>query len=728
MEINISSAASRSWVLFNPQGGEPREAVATHRILDEAELDVAGAARVGDGTDRTRLAVSLAGTVTIGAQRRALVRLAEFGVALRPAPTLVPALSEDQFEALDLPADDPSWDELEYHDADGEPIEENQRAYAERPQNCPAAMPAMVAGHLTLEEARTLCAQEATALLDEAFDTCAETEAQVWTLAAAGSVSIVHQRVCRMGTSSQAFGLVTWLHHDATGQRATLLSGHPYLFVSDDNWSDSETEPVLKGRLPMFAEAPLAVFPLAPNRLAIAARDRRILVIDPATLRVVSTIASPSSAEDIDLLGLVSDGRHLLQLDNDGRFHVFSLADGAPTLSGLYVDDELVVIDPDLRYQATPEGARYVQVKFPGDSVLYSLSNLAAPLKTEGLAAARLRSRAAPGAPPPIGRPPRVDIVSREGDQVRLRLSASGELARLSLFRDGMRIADVPTSGALDEVVVELPALPETRWFALQAVDQNGLSSRTVALPQYASGNVAAGRLFVLAVGTDRFDAPDIAPLRFAVADARAFAGAFQNPGRHAGVEVLADDPDLASSLAARLEAIAARMRQQDTLFLHIAGHGLTDASGRLHLAHRGTRLANLNGTALSFDALAGRLAVLPGRTVVFWTPATPARQARPPMTMRSTSCCARTDRSPFWPLPRGGSSASRARSCAAAPSPARSLRPLPTHGRTWTAMESSNSTSSMPRSRPTSSGPPTPIRPPGSPSRDSSGRCLCID
>ena len=627
---DLAAPEVRSWVLFNPEDDEPREVVASHRIQDRAGSGPA-LALVDDGSGLTRGAMALSKTVGIGAQRRALVRLAEFGVVLRQPPRLVPALTDEQYDALDLPEDDPSWDELDYYDEDGEPIMENLRALAARPQNCWAAMPAMVARRLTLDEARTLCAREATALLEERLDSCIDTEAYVWTLAAAGGVSIVYQRVCRLGSSSAAYGLVTFLRHDRDGQRAELLSGHPYLFLTDDAFDDEagDAEPPLKGSLPLFAEAPLIVQALAPNRLAIAGRDRRILVVDPATMDVVTTIRSPSSAEDIDLIGLLEDGAHVLQLDRDGRFYVYALADGAQTLSGLYVDDELVVMDPDLRYQATPEGARYVQVKFPGDPVLYSLQNLAAPLQTDRLVEARLGRRAALAAPPAIGRPPQVELVSQEGSRARLRLSAAGGLAGLSVFRDGMRIAQTPLSGDRAELDVDLPALPETRWFALQASDRQGLSSRTVTLPRAAASaspattpaaGPATGRLFVLAVGTDRFDDPGISPLRFAVADAKAFAAAFDKPGRYGdvAVEVLADDPDLATALAARLDAVAARMQPQDTLFLHIAGHGLTDETGRLHLAHRTTRVADLAATALSFDALADRLAALPGRVMVF--------------------------------------------------------------------------------------------------------------
>lgn len=628
--LDLAAPDARSWVLYNPEGDEPREAVVTHRTRARAASGPAPAP-VDDGSGLTRGAKALSTTVAVGAQRRALVRLAEFGLELRQPPRLVPPLTDEQYDALELPQDDPRWDELDYYDADGEPIMENLRALAARPQNCPAAMPAMVARRLTLDAARTLCAREATMLLEERFDSCIDTEAYVWTLATAGGVSVIHQRVCRMGSSSAAYGLVTFLRHDRDGQRADLLSGHPYLFLSDDAFGEEEgeAEPALKGRLPLFAEAPLVVQPLSPDLLAIAGRDRRILVVDAATMDVVTSIRSPSSAEDIDLIGLLDDGNHVLQLDRDGRFYVHALADGTQTLSGLYVDDELVVMDPDLRYQATPEGARYVQVKFPGDPVLYSLQNLAARLKTDRLVDARLGRRAPLEAPPAIGRPPQLDLVSQEAGRARLRVSTSGGLAGVSVFRDGLRIAQTPLSGDRAELEVDLPALPETRWFALQATDRAGLSSRTVTLPlaRPSAGSATApatgaakGRLFVLAVGTDRFDDPGIAPLRFAVADAQAFAAAFAEPGRYGDVatEVLADEPDLATALAARLDAIAARMRPEDTLFLHVAGHGLTDANGRLHLAHRRTRLADLAATAIAFDALAGRLAALPGRVMVF--------------------------------------------------------------------------------------------------------------
>jgi uncharacterized caspase-like protein len=161
--------------------------------------------------------------------------------------------------------------------------------------------------------------------------------------------------------------------------------------------------------------------------------------------------------------------------------------------------------------------------------------------------------------------------------------------------------------------------LPETRWFSLRLRDAAGLESRPIVLPHSGEGP-ATGRLHVLAVGTDRYDDPAISPLRFAGADARAFAAAFAPGGGYAGVEaeVLIDTPDLAQVMLDRLASLAGRMQPEDTLFVHIAGHGFADAAGNLYLAHRDTRLDDLAGTALGFDTLARALSALPGRVVVF--------------------------------------------------------------------------------------------------------------
>jgi len=617
--FDLSTEAGRSWALFNPQDELLPEPVITHRRVEGRAQNDRLAALVQAGSGQSRGGVALGGAAAVNPLPRALMRLADFGIALAEPPVLVPDLDETARAAL-VPQDDSAWDEVEFYDDEGEPIDEVLRAYAARPQDCAAAQPAVKAGHLTADQARALCAAESLMLHEAGFEVCHASETRVWTLATPGRVSIVHQNICRMGTSSGAHGLVTWMHHDRTGPRAELLSGAPMLFA---NAFDDEGEPIggpgPRGVLPLFGDARLAVFALSPDRLAIAGRDRQIVVIDPSNPAQHLRIAAPTAADDIDTMRQTADGRHLLHLDRDGQFHLFGLDRGAQVMSGRHIDDEIVVTDGDLRFDATPEGASFVQVKFPGDPVLFPLSSLAAQRRVEGLVTSHLNFAPRLQPAPPLGLPPRAEIVSQDQGMVRLRAEAAGGLATVTLYRDGQKVLETPLSGTGAQVDIPLTPLPETRWFSLRLRDAAGLESRPIVLPHSGEGP-ATGRLHVLAVGTDRYDDPAISPLRFAGADARAFAAAFAPGGGYAGVEaeVLIDTPDLAQVMLDRLASLAGRMQPQDTLFVHIAGHGFADLSGNLYLAHRDTRLDDLAGTALGFDTLARALSALPGRVVVF--------------------------------------------------------------------------------------------------------------
>jgi hypothetical protein len=628
MRFDLTSEKSRSWALYNPSDELLPESVITHRRVEGRALNETLAELVQAGSGQSRGGVALGAAGQINPLPRALTRLVEFGIDLHAPPPLLPPPSESSRAALEDPEEEEGWDAEAFYDDDGNPNLELLRAFAARPHDCAATLPARQSGDLSDDQARRLCAAESVMLHDEGFEVCHASEAHVWTLAVSGRVSIIHQRICRTGSASGAHGLVTWLHHDRDGPRAALLSGAPTLFYHDfgdeagADTDDPFPNPRPRGVLSLFADARLAVFALSPDRLAIAGRDRRIVVIDPARAAVETEITTPTAAEDIETMRQTADGRHLLHLDHDGRFHLFAFETGAGVLSGLHVDDEIVVTDGDLRFDSTPEGASFVQVKFPGDPVLFPLANLGAQRRVTGLIDAHLGFAPRLGPASPIGLPPRAEIVAQEAASVTLHLAAPGGLAALALFRDGQRISETPLTGTRAEITLPLPALPETRWFAIQLRDMAGLQSRAIVLPRGATGGGTKkpkGHLHVLAIGTDHYDDPAITPLRFAAADARAFAAAIETAGRYSGIsaEVLIDTPDLTRVLMARLGALKDKMQAEDTLFVHIAGHGYADQAGRLHLAHRETRLADLTGSALGFDDLAAALARLPGRVVV---------------------------------------------------------------------------------------------------------------
>ncbi|MCC7426706.1 MAG: caspase family protein [Alphaproteobacteria bacterium] len=106
-----------------------------------------------------------------------------------------------------------------------------------------------------------------------------------------------------------------------------------------------------------------------------------------------------------------------------------------------------------------------------------------------------------------------------------------------------------------------------------------------------AAGQHQAGRLFVLAVGVDKYRNASL-NLRFAGADARSFAELVraQSAGlfRETAVRLLLDEDATTSNIVSALEAIARAAAPDDTFFLYMAGHGIRSGlDGRfLFLSH----------------------------------------------------------------------------------------------------------------------------------------------
>ena len=394
-----------------------------------------------------------------------------------------------------------------------------------------------------------------------------------------------------MGSGSGSAGRVVLIQHGATGAQAWLVSASANLSAAF--WESDVRDPAPVGPVALAADTPLAVWALEPQLWALAGTDRRITLLDLRTLTVPLVIDGPTSGEDIASVRLAGAGAQVLQLDRDGQFHLYTRADAAPLLSGRYVDDEVVIFDSALNYEATPEGAGFVHVKYPGDRYLYALSQLGAALQQTGLVQTTLDRPGGRAATLALPLPPRITVTAKTATSIEVLAEARGGLSHVALYRDGMEIARQAVSGAAAQVAFDLPAQPETRWFALRATDQGGLVSQTQLLPRATPvANAPGGRLFVLAVGTDLYDDPGISQLGFAASDAQAFASAFVPGGRYIAVEaeVVATSRDLAQDLFARTRALSARMTQEDTFFMHIAGHGFTDAQGRFQLARHGAK------------------------------------------------------------------------------------------------------------------------------------------
>jgi hypothetical protein len=315
-----------------------------------------------------------------------------------------------------------------------------------------------------------------------------------------------------------------------------------------------------------------------------------------------------------------SDYKLVLQINSDGSFAGFRLEDAAPLFEGRYVDDEVVVWTPDGRFDATSEGAHYVNLRLPGRVGTYTFEQFSAQLKTPGLV-----QRLAVGETFPavslVSPPSLTGAFEANGGRVlgAAEVAADTPVASLLVFQDGLM------TDKLDENVgaywdFDVGLLPGTRWVSLVAVDEAGLASLPMGrdLPPELG---AARRLHVLAVGVDGYDDPAISDLQYGRSDAHRFAEAVAAAGGEvvvASSRVLEDKDATRAGVLAALRQTLSAARTGDTVVLLFAGHGVTDSDGAYYLATSDTRIDDIAGSALPWEEVAALLREKQARIAVF--------------------------------------------------------------------------------------------------------------
>jgi hypothetical protein len=375
---------------------------------------------------------------------------------------------------------------------------------------------------------------------------------------------------------------------------------------------------------------------LSHDRLLIhVGANETILVFDLETRRVKALFKAVPHGDLIAAVRLTSDARHLVQLNADGRFYVYALAEQKRVLSGYYLDDEVVLFTDQGYYWATAEGAQFVYLRFPGTPGLHSFQQFQTALERPDLVRAVLAGGAQDPPAPALRVPPTAELVAdlagasgpAPGEPahrevpIAVKATAEGRLAGLRVFGDGAPAQELAFEGASGTVQARLRVPVETRWVTVVAVDERGFQSTPQSIPlPPLDGHRPAGRLFATAIGTDRY--AQLPELRFARSDAQAFAASLEAVRggyyREVRTQLFLDEPQLGPALRARIGALQGETSRDDTVMLFAAGHGLRDSRGRFYLAGRDTDPARLEETAVSWDDLAGLLAGLSARVIVF--------------------------------------------------------------------------------------------------------------
>lgn len=594
-------------------------------VASDSTTPVAGddAAVVGDWEVLRRGAVALSRTDLVNRDTRIAQRLSAFGIDLRPTSSLL----FEQLTFLHMLEDYDNYDDEDYERADDFYRIEPGRA-------------ALARGLASAETARAI--DEKVFRLTADHGTCGlasphralDGQAQLWSWRLAGRLHQVVHYQCYVSTGAIPAGIAFLITAgDGEADYAVLgetIDGEMELYGSYElePWVPEDKGPTL---VDIHMYGTLRVFRPGEDLLALLNSQGSLAIYDVARRRMLFSVEEAAEFASVVNVAVTLDGRHVVQINDNGRFFAYEASTGAQVLSGRYLDDEVVVYDDDLRFDATAEGATHVHLKFPGDRNLYQLSQFEAALRTPDMAARRLEGDAGRREPASIGSPPTATLSLVPGRQagdaatVRIEASAAEGLGEIAIYRDGRAIETIPVEGGAVAIERRLAIHPETRWLAARATDVSGARSTAAVLPFDAAPPAeatAAGRLFVVAVGTDSYDDPRIAALKYAASDARAFAEVIRRSGSaHYGrvhAEILENEPHLSAVLPGRIGEIAARMTEADTLFVHIAGHGLLGEDGGLYLADRATRADDLPGTAMAWRRLSQVLSSVPGRVFIF--------------------------------------------------------------------------------------------------------------
>lgn len=370
--------------------------------------------------------------------------------------------------------------------------------------------------------------------------------------------------------------------------------------------------------------------PLSPSfhsgRYLFIPIGQQLYVIDLSNKTLSEPIELGQDTID-SLFYIDGEDRNFIHLSSDGRFGIFALKNSENRLKGRYVDDEIVIYDRNGYFLATHEGGQYVHFRFKGRNGLYSLSQFARHLKRPDYIMQVYQEGPSAVPPPTLSAPPRLFVkrIAAEGRSVTLQIDTRSfaGLKELKVFRDGFKILsrELSSTSFSEKITLSVPA--EARWLSVVATDQNGFESITKKIKLDLPPSAPEGRLFALAVGTDTYDDEQyLGPLNLAIADARSFLQAARSAkGRYYSDVVtyeLLDAPDLNAELVTAISRLVEQAGPNDTIMLHIAGHGLRDKEGQFYLAGKSTRITDLPNTAVLWSSIGELLEIAESKVVVF--------------------------------------------------------------------------------------------------------------
>ena len=323
----------------------------------------------------------------------------------------------------------------------------------------------------------------------------------------------------------------------------------------------------------------------------------------------------------LDDFRITSDARHIIQINSDGQFFVYETKKNEHILSGVFVDEEILLYTSDGYFWSSYEGSGLVHIRFPGMKGLHTFQQFASQLDKPNIIRDILAGKSDRPTRPQLKAPPQLAVTLSE-NETRVHLSASADvgLRSVRIFADGQPVKLVSIEGRNAEKDIDLIEVANARVITALAVDENGL----ISLPQTVSrkGRTKRGRLLGLFIGINKYIDPEIRQLTEAVHDASNAEAAFKATSAHnyttAETTLLVDEAAHSSAIAAAIKRFIGRAEPADTLVVFFAGHGVRSKAGNFYLVDSGFNTSSPDQSGLPWAELAKMLSQVKSRVILF--------------------------------------------------------------------------------------------------------------
>ncbi|MFH1985568.1 MAG: caspase family protein [Pseudomonadota bacterium] len=297
--------------------------------------------------------------------------------------------------------------------------------------------------------------------------------------------------------------------------------------------------------------------------------------------------------EKITSIDTAPDGAFLCSGSQDGTTRFWDPDTGRELARFIgFSDEEWIVITPEGYFNASPSGAKYLNVRV--GSQVYSIDNFYEKYYNPAYVAAVLQGKkVSPAADirQGVALPPEVAIVSPataaefKNDEIQITVSAEdmgGGIDEIRLYHNGKAVGEdtrgirIASAERRREKTYTVTLVDGVNRFRAVGFSRDRTESNPAEITVTLAAPIKKVSLYVLAVGINSYKNPAL-NLNYAEPDARGIADFFRQRGeelfKNAEINGVYNDQATKAGLVAGLKTLE-RSKPQDAVLIYLAGHG----------------------------------------------------------------------------------------------------------------------------------------------------------